>query len=377
MPVSAVSPYQFPVSNYKLTSPSLKTHFGKEAILTTSDTVDTLHRQKVQLSAEQQTAAIQKFMEEEKNRKDPFIVDYKAESLPKIIQTARKIYSNEAKKPFMVGIAGYSGSGKTTLAQNSLEKLKAQFSAHKDNIQQLSLDDYCTDKEADIAKAGSRINYLQADLGRFDHIDVFDHERIQQDLAKLAKGETITPPAFDFRFMRVSEPNKPLIPGKLMLMESIHILRDKTAPYLDLKVYVETHPSVVEKRWFERARRRERTYENETFAQAFFHAVMAQAEKYILPSKANADLIVNGERSKEEYLEFLDRLALKLQQIGLAPSLNSHSDLVSTDTLTLSPLTRDITSQEQGEKNPFGFIKKGFRSLRNFITPKAKSNYAA
>lgn len=326
--------------------------------------LDKFHKQPVidsqPLSEEQQVTRLHAFIEEEKNRKDSLIIDYQPESIPRIIKAARKVYSNTEKKPFIIGIAGYSAAGKTTFTKRIAQHLKELFSTQTDTIKNLSLDRYFKDFSTEVIRLGGYLPFLRSDFGRTDRPEAFHESRITDDLKSINAGRTIYPPHFDFMTLKVTEPELPLKPGKVFLTEVLHILRDTYSPFIDLKVFLETHPTVIEKRWFDRAHTGERTYGNELFAQKNFQAVMREAEKHIEPTKKNADIILNGERSLEEYDAFLDRLTKQLRAIGLAPSVVKTAKADNPYPLQLDPteLSKEAKPEKDGPNGLSRFWSK-------------------
>src|SRR3712207_3866666 len=87
-------------------------------------------------------------------------------------------------KPLIIGVAGGTGSGKSTVARNVAQALKAESVAFIDmdayyrNHAHLSLDER------------RKVNW--------DHPDAFDWELLVGQLTRLAAGEAIDKPVYDF-----------------------------------------------------------------------------------------------------------------------------------------------------------------------------------
>src|SRR6185437_2315405 len=90
----------------------------------------------------------------------------------------------DAMKPFIIGIAGGSGSGKSTVARNVAQAL------HAESVAFIDMDAYYR-------------NYAYLPLAErrainWDHPDAFDWELFLDQLRRLAAGESVEKPVYDF-----------------------------------------------------------------------------------------------------------------------------------------------------------------------------------
>ncbi len=70
---------------------------------------------------------------------------------------------------------------------------------------------------------------------------------------------------------------------------------------LDIGVYVDCAPDVIQKRWFARAASRGRRGEE---AEKLFKDTSEKANEHVIPTKSNADIVISGEASIEKITNF-------------------------------------------------------------------------
>ncbi len=132
----------------------------------------------------------------------------------------------------IVFIAGPSASGKTTFA----EKLAVQLKVLGFNVHTLSLDNYYKDRHELEAEQGPDID--------FDTLDALDLQLLITDFERLAQGQSITPPVYDFHAGQKTKSNitLPNTPHTIYLIEGIHGLNPRLtrtlAPSVQIKLYV-------------------------------------------------------------------------------------------------------------------------------------------
>lgn len=119
----------------------------------------------------------------------------------------------------LILIAGPSSSGKTTLSH----KLSICFQINGIEPVTIAMDDYFVDR-----------CYTPVDeKGEYDfeNINAIDLELFDSHLAKLAKGETVASPIFDFQSGERSERTRILKmePKQILIVEGIHCLNDRIA----------------------------------------------------------------------------------------------------------------------------------------------------
>lgn len=132
----------------------------------------------------------------------------------------------------IVLVAGPSSSGKTT----STKRLAIQLATNLIVPKMISLDDYFVNRE----------NTPLDETGDYDFESLYalDLERLNSDLTRLLKGETVNIPTYSFELGRRVEKEKPLRLDKndVLLMEGIHGLNPELTASINtddvFKVYV-------------------------------------------------------------------------------------------------------------------------------------------
>ena len=179
----------------------------------------------------------------------------------------------------LIGIAGGSGSGKSTLASKMRERLKGKVSVVKMDNYYKSLDHLQMDERA-------RVN--------FDSPDAFDIDLMVEDLIKIKNGENIECPVYDFELHTRKNETRNVYSRKVIIVEGIFVLAIKEIyELLDMKIYVDGDS---DERLIRRILRdtKWRGRELTDIVNQYTEFVKPMHEKYIEPSKKNADVILNG-----------------------------------------------------------------------------------
>src|SRR5215470_16002962 len=128
--------------------------------------------------------------------------------------------------PFIVGIAGGSGSGKSTVARHVAQALRAESVAFIDmdayyvNFAHLSLDER------------RKVNW--------DHPDAFDWDLLISHLERLAAGESIEKPVYDFVTHTRSHATVDVPPARVVVVDGILLFTDQRVRGLcDVKIFVD------------------------------------------------------------------------------------------------------------------------------------------
>lgn len=182
-------------------------------------------------------------------------------------------------KPVIVGIAGGTASGKTTTAREVAAILGQR-------CLWLTHDRYYLPLPPELQDDPVRHN--------FDHPAALETSRLVRDLAELRAGRAASVPVYDFSRHQRADEEEVLEPREVILVEGILVLAHRELRALmDHRVYVHAPDDV---RLVRRIRRDmvERGREVEEILAQYERTVRPMHEQYVAPSRAHADLVVDG-----------------------------------------------------------------------------------
>lgn len=222
---------------------------------------------------------------------------------PNFISKFSRRLIEHPNKRILIGVTGESASGKTTICK-TVKKTSIDLNFP---LEYLSIDNYFNDISDLIKKYGTFDN-LRDNGYDVDSPESFQLDLLKEDLIKLSNGENIKAPEYLINGTGISVKNSiPISAEKLIIVEGMAAMYPGIKDLFDVKVYVDINPK-IQKEWFlERAKKRNQDSEN---ALKHWHYVRVAAEKYILPSKNDADIILNGTASLDYFsqiIEFMHR----------------------------------------------------------------------
>ncbi len=178
---------------------------------------------------------------------------------------------------YLIGIGGPSGSGKTELARVVARALDCPI---------LPLDSYYRDLAHLPFDERVRVN--------FDEPASLDHELLFAHLRALAAGREIELPVYDFtRHARRGQTER-LRAGEFGVIEGLWTLYwEHIRGVLGTKVYIEAPDTICLERRMARDMR-ERGRSRESVLEQYTRTVRPMAERYILPTREFADIVVSG-----------------------------------------------------------------------------------
>jgi uridine kinase len=185
-------------------------------------------------------------------------------------------------KPYCIAIAGGSGSGKSWLTNHLAGRLPATV---------IALDSYYRDLSALPLAERARQN--------FDAPEALDWNLLVPHLEALAQGRAIEKPLYDFSVHARTGLSECVEPSGFLIVEGLFALySDRVRALCGTKVFVEVAgPVCLSRRIARDVEERGRTPES-VIAQ-YNETVQPMYEKYILPTRAFADLVLHGEKPVE------------------------------------------------------------------------------
>ena len=194
---------------------------------------------------------------------------------------------NNPKKHILIGITGESASGKSTICKE-IQKIVDEYNMP---ICLLNADNYFKDISDLIKKCGS-FDKLR-DMGHdVDAPENFRLDLLKEHAIKLQNGEDVKIPKYLTNGTGVSVLNATFVKSKkIIVIEGMATTFEAVKDLFDIKVYVEVDKKIRHKRFLDRAKERNQDMEN---ALKHWEYVLKAGEKYIIPAKKEADIIIDG-----------------------------------------------------------------------------------
>jgi len=192
---------------------------------------------------------------------------------------------------YIIGITGGSASGKTSF----LKRLTDSFSS--DELTLISQDNYYLEKEKQPKDGNGVENY--------DTPDSIDFDMFCRDIQNLRKGNTVQRMEYTFNNPNITPKLLTYKPAPIIIVEGIFVLYNlEVTRLLDLKLYIES------KEWLKLKRRIirdkvERGYDLNDVLYRWEHHVTPTYERYILPFRESADLIIQNNHGFDGALNVL------------------------------------------------------------------------
>jgi uridine kinase len=181
-------------------------------------------------------------------------------------------------KPFIIGIAGGSGSGKSTVARNVAQAL------HAESVAFIDMDAYY-------------LNFAHLPIAErrainWDHPEAFDWELLVGQLARLAPGDSVEKPVYDFLTHTRSDRTVVVPPASVVVIDGILLFSDpRVRDLCDVKVFVDADADI---RLMRRIRRdmSKRGRPLDEILEQYVRTVQPMHLEFVEPSKRYADVIV-------------------------------------------------------------------------------------
>lgn len=205
---------------------------------------------------------------------------------------------------YIIGISGSTASGKTYV----VEQLKKTFG---DKIVVISQDQYYKDF--------SKLKLERFERANYDVPEAFENEKLINDVKQLLAGHCVYLPQYDFATHTSKKGQIKVCPAPIIIIEGILVFHSAQLRKLfDFKVFLDADPDI---RLCRRLIRdiKERGHKIETLIETidfYLTTVKPMQEKYVLPLKKYADLVLNTNEGGKEAVKILEEKILQILKKG-------------------------------------------------------------
>jgi uridine kinase len=204
--------------------------------------------------------------------------------------------------PFIIGVAGGTGSGKTTLS-NALLKRYLPRSACL-----IEQDSYYLDRSQLSIQERAGINY--------DEPQAIENDLLFQHLSALSEGRSIQKPLYCFESHSRKIETEVVRSAYVLLIEGLFALWDpRIRALMDFRIYVEADSDL---RFIRRCTRDvcERGRTMESVVDQYLNSVRPMHYRYIEPTKAFADLVVQNNGAESQFITVAEEAIAQVLQKG-------------------------------------------------------------
>lgn len=196
--------------------------------------------------------------------------------------------------PFMVAVSGGTGAGKTTFVRSLSEHL----GENKPLV--LSLDDYYRDL--------SHLTLQERKDVNFDHPKAIERELVHEQISLLRAGVSVQKPSYNFATHTRNEHRTEVKAANVIILDGIFALcYPELYRLLDLKIFLDVDADVRVVRRIGRDMA-ERGRDFNSCTQQYLESVKEMHEKYIEPTKSNADFVIPWRDYNERAITYISEL---------------------------------------------------------------------
>lgn len=218
---------------------------------------------------------------------------------PDFISKFSKRLINNPHKRIVIGLTGESACGKSTICK----QIKETICSLNLPVSIISADNYFNDI-SELIKNYGNFDSLRDNGYDVDSPDSFQLDLLKRDLELISQGEDIKIPQYLVDGRGISVPESILVKSeKIIIVEGFATMYKDVKEVLDIKVYVETEFEERKQRFLNRAAERNQDQEN---ANKHWDYVKTAGEKYVLPSKQEADMVLNGDSNLTYFSQILE-----------------------------------------------------------------------
>lgn len=224
---------------------------------------------------------------------------------PNVVKKIALFLSGMTFRPAAIAVCGETASGKSTIVLDSIEIVESfcQEFLMNNVVTRINTDDYYYDRSEEVKKAGSFAEF--AKKYDFDIPDAIELDLMKKHVQMLLNKKEVYLPKYDMSGTAIRFENHQLAkPCSIIIAEGIYTLIDGIEDIFDFKVYVDIDKTVQKRRFFERAQQRGLG----ASADRIFKNANEKAQFYVYPCIKNADIVLNGETSREKYKKFIGNM---------------------------------------------------------------------
>lgn len=215
-----------------------------------------------------------------------------------IFKFSKRLINNPHKR-ILVGLTGESACGKSTICCQINETIKSLNLP----VSIISADNYFNDISELIKNYGD-FDSLRDNGYDVDSPESFQLDVLKNDLELISQGNDIKIPQYLVDGRGISVPQSiPVKSEKIIVVEGMAAMYKDVKDIFDVKIYVETEFEERKQRFLTRAVGRNQDEEN---AQKHWDYVQSAGEKYVLPSKNDADMVLNGNSDLTYFSQILE-----------------------------------------------------------------------
>lgn len=197
----------------------------------------------------------------------------------------------ETKQPYIIGITGGSASGKTFF----LNSLLSHF----------TIDEVCLISQDNYYKLLSEVPKDENGVENFDLPDAIDFVEFAQHIRDLKEGRIVRKKEYTFNNPAAVPHILEFLPAPVIVVEGIFVFHSyEVSKLLDLKVFIDAKEHIKIKRRIIRDNN-ERGYDLDDVLYRWENHVAPTYEKFIGPTKHEADIIINNNHHFENGLKIL------------------------------------------------------------------------
>lgn len=228
----------------------------------------------------------------DKYQKMGLIVSIKENFIENLVQ---KLLNQQCKSPLIFFVEGASGSGKSTHAKIISEIVNKLMNKSGESSLIISGDNFYTANEKFMKEA----NYIFVEMIKKhperETNSAFDIESVYRVLTGMrdAKSDIVRIPVFDHKIAKPVAAREVKKPDKLVIFDGLYAPEDFV---FDARIFIDTDRSVRDARvGGERFRKRNPSSKNpEEDGKALAKIVGDVHERFIVPNKAKADIVISG-----------------------------------------------------------------------------------